>query len=56
MIYGSWARRYAGEPGAAPADIDLMVIGVPDVRDIQQRADRASPNTHNLELHPWYSW
>lgn len=42
LIYGSWARRYAGEPGAAPADIDLMVIGAPDVRDIRQRADRAS--------------
>jgi DNA-binding transcriptional ArsR family regulator len=41
LIYGSWARRYAGEPGAAPADIDLMVIGAPDVREIRQRADRA---------------
>lgn len=30
FIYGSWAARYAGEPGQAPADIDLMIIGKPD--------------------------
>ena len=27
LIYGSWARRYHGEPGPFPQDIDLMVIG-----------------------------
>lgn len=29
-IFGSWAARYAGERGAAPADIDVLVIGQPD--------------------------
>ncbi len=27
FIFGSWAARYAGEEGAAPGDIDLLVIG-----------------------------
>lgn len=41
-VYGSWARRYTGEPGDAPRDIDLLVVGRPDVRDVRQRADEAS--------------
>lgn len=27
FIHGSWARRYAGEEGEQPRDIDLIVIG-----------------------------
>ncbi len=27
FIYGSWAARYNGEPGRAPADVDVLVIG-----------------------------
>jgi DNA-binding transcriptional ArsR family regulator len=30
-IYGSWAARYRGEPGAVPRDVDVLVIG--DVDD-----------------------
>lgn len=26
-VFGSWARRYLGEPGPAPQDIDVVVIG-----------------------------
>lgn len=26
-IYGSWAARYVGEPGPAPRDIDVLVVG-----------------------------
>lgn len=42
LIYGSWARRYHGEPGPLPQDVDLMVIGTGDVDDIRAQADRAS--------------
>jgi hypothetical protein len=28
-IYGSWAARHAGEPGDAPGDIDLLLVGNP---------------------------
>lgn len=27
LIFGSWARRYQGEPGPAPRDLDLLVVG-----------------------------
>lgn len=28
-VHGSWAARYAGEPGPDPADIDVIVVGNP---------------------------
>ena len=33
-LFGSWARRYAGEPGAPPGDIDVVIIGEPDVDEV----------------------
>lgn len=42
LIYGSWARRYHGEPGGLPQDIDLMVIGTANVGEIRAEADIAS--------------
>jgi predicted nucleotidyltransferase len=29
-IFGSWARRYQGEAGPSPADVDLVVVGDAD--------------------------
>ena len=29
-LFGSWAARYEGQPGPAPGDIDLLVVGHPD--------------------------
>lgn len=40
-IAGSWARRYAGESGPPPGDIDLVVVGEPDVDQIYEVARRA---------------
>lgn len=42
LIYGSWARRYHGEPGPLPQDVDVMVIGTADVGDIRTAEDNAS--------------
>lgn len=42
FIYGSWARRYVGEAGPEPSDVDLMIIGEPDVSEVRQRAEQAS--------------
>ena len=42
LIYGSWARRYHGQAGALPQDVDLMVIGAADVGEIRAEADTAS--------------
>lgn len=40
-IFGSWAARASGEPGQAPADIDLLVIGRPDRDDLHDAVGRA---------------
>jgi DNA-binding transcriptional ArsR family regulator len=34
FIYGSWAARYAGEPGRVPADLDVLVVGEADLDDL----------------------
>ncbi|MGI8517114.1 MAG: helix-turn-helix domain-containing protein [Acidimicrobiia bacterium] len=34
FIFGSWARRYLGESGPFPRDIDLLVVGQPDIDEV----------------------
>jgi DNA-binding transcriptional ArsR family regulator len=41
-VYGSWAARYAGSPGRAPVDLDVLVIGRPDRDELDDAAQRAS--------------
>jgi DNA-binding transcriptional ArsR family regulator len=38
-LYGSWAARYLGEPGEAPNDLDLLVVGTPDRHVLAARAN-----------------
>jgi len=33
-LFGSWARRYIGEIGLPPGDIDVVVVGEPDVDSV----------------------
>jgi DNA-binding transcriptional ArsR family regulator len=40
-LFGSWAARYAGQPGPAPRDIDVLVIGRPDREQVYEAAERA---------------
>jgi predicted nucleotidyltransferase len=40
-LFGSWAARYEGEAGPAPADLDVLVIGVPDRDELHEAAQRA---------------
>ncbi|MGH3103003.1 MAG: winged helix-turn-helix domain-containing protein [Gaiellaceae bacterium] len=35
FVFGSWASRYLGEEGEAPNDIDVLIIGAPDVRIVR---------------------
>lgn len=42
IIYGSWARRYRGEAGPLPQDVDLLVIGSGGVREMRAEADTAT--------------
>jgi DNA-binding transcriptional ArsR family regulator len=34
VIFGSWAARYLGERGHAPNDLDLLILGSPDQRQL----------------------
>jgi predicted nucleotidyltransferase len=45
-IYGSWAARYRGEPGPAPADVDILVVGTADPDDLDDVAERAQRTLH----------
>jgi predicted nucleotidyltransferase len=40
-IFGSWAARYAGQEGQAPADLDVLVIGHPNRDELDEVAQRA---------------
>ena len=45
-IFGSWAARYSGEVGAAPNDVDVLVIGNPERDEIYGAAERAERRLH----------
>jgi predicted nucleotidyltransferase len=45
-IYGSWAARYRGEPGPAPADVDVLVIGTADPDSLDEAAEQAQRTLH----------
>jgi DNA-binding transcriptional ArsR family regulator len=36
FVYGSWAARYLGEPGPAPKDIDVLVVGDAPLRAVRK--------------------
>src|SRR5215467_5212306 len=40
-LFGSWAARYKGQEGRAPADLDVLVIGKPDRDELDEVAQRA---------------
>ena len=42
FLYGSFAARLLGDAGPAPHDIDLMVLGAPDVDAVYEACTRAS--------------
>lgn len=50
-IHGSWARRFHGEPGALPRDVDLLVVGHADPEEVY-RAARAVEQQLGLEVNP----
>jgi biotin operon repressor len=38
FLFGSWAARYSGEPGEAPDDVDLLLVGAPDRTEVYRVA------------------
>jgi len=47
-IFGSWAARYHGEPGQAPSDVDLIVVGSPDRDDLHDATQAAARRLNRL--------
>jgi len=45
-IYGSWAARRLGEPGPAPHDVDVMVIGRPTREELTRAGEEAGKRLH----------
>jgi len=60
-IFGSWAARYAGEPGSMPNDIDVLVVGTTsrsDLHDIAREAETKlgrEVNVHRAHPETWAS-
>lgn len=58
-MYGSWAARYARQPGPLPGDIDVLVIGTPDRDDLFEATERATSrlgkevNAHVVSATAW---
>jgi DNA-binding transcriptional ArsR family regulator len=58
-IYGSWAARYAGEPGPPPRDVDVLVVGDADddeIFDAARTAERQlgrEVNIHRVAAKAW---
>ena len=36
FIVGSWAQRFHGEPGPPPRDVDVVVVGTPNLRTLRR--------------------
>ena len=50
-VFGSWARRYSGEPGRAPFDLDVLVIGDPRPDEVYS-ACRLAETELGFEVNP----
>ena len=46
FLYGSFAARLLGVPGTAPHDIDVMVLGQPDVDAVYEACARIEAAVH----------
>lgn len=49
-LYGSWAARYSGEPGAPPNDVDVIVVGEADPDELDLAAQRAEARLGGREV------
>lgn len=51
LIFGSWAARYLQELGPPPHDLDVLVVGDAQRRDVYNAADRAQQRL-NMPVNP----
>ena len=52
LIFGSWAARLDGEPGAAPGDIDVLVVGGTVDREALYAAAERAEKRLNRPVNP----
>ena len=50
-LFGSWAHRLLGKDGMAPQDVDVLVVGTPEVRQINKACSAVS-KTLGWEVNP----
>lgn len=50
-VFGSWARRYEGEVGPPPADVDVLAIGDPDPDEVEAACIEAGRRL-GMEVNP----
>ncbi|TFD44830.1 ArsR family transcriptional regulator [Cryobacterium frigoriphilum] len=50
-IYGSWAARREGEPGDAPGDLDVLIVGNPSRSEVYEAA-RIAGTVLGREVNP----
>lgn len=41
IIYGSWAARYDGQAGPVPGDLDVLVVGSPERKGLDEAVEQA---------------
>jgi predicted nucleotidyltransferase len=51
FVFGSWAARYLGEPGPAPRDVDVLVVGDAPLRSVRQACSEVERELH-VDVNP----
>jgi hypothetical protein len=51
-IFGSWAARFLGEPGTAPADVDVLIVGPADRDEAYDAARRLHRDVNPTVVSP----
>jgi predicted nucleotidyltransferase len=51
FMFGSWARRYSGEPGKSPGDLDVLVVGDPSPDEVDAACRRVERKL-GMEVNP----
>ncbi|MFD0522871.1 hypothetical protein [Paractinoplanes durhamensis] len=58
-LYGPWAARYLGAAGPPPRDVEVLVVGAPDHRELADAAGLAERrlgrevNVHCVSVAAW---
>jgi predicted nucleotidyltransferase len=60
FIFGSWAARFEGDRGFPPSDIDVLIIGNPDLGQVAEVSQKSSKMLSidvnpTIESHTWWA-